>query len=92
MGAAWTTLICYATMMAVSYYIGQRHYPVNYEIKSFFYYITLALAIWGLSLMIQQQFVISYGIMLTVNTLLIIVFILITGASERRNFGYLRAD
>ena len=46
MGAAWATLICYASMMLVSYFAGQKHYPVPYNIASFFYYIILALGFW----------------------------------------------
>ena len=45
MGAAWATLICYASMMILSYFVGQKHYPVSYNIKSFFYYICLSLDI-----------------------------------------------
>jgi O-antigen/teichoic acid export membrane protein len=32
MGAAWTTLICYAVMMIISYFLGQKHYPVPYKV------------------------------------------------------------
>ncbi|MBK7384442.1 MAG: polysaccharide biosynthesis C-terminal domain-containing protein [Flavobacteriales bacterium] len=32
MGAAWTTLICYASMAVISYTWGQKHYPVPYNV------------------------------------------------------------
>jgi O-antigen/teichoic acid export membrane protein len=36
MGCAWATLICYAMMTIASYWIGQKYYPISYDIKSFF--------------------------------------------------------
>jgi O-antigen/teichoic acid export membrane protein len=44
MGAAWATLICYATMMVISWYAGQKYYPVNYNIPSFFFSSSLRLS------------------------------------------------
>src|ERR1035437_3707596 len=32
-GSAWATLICYASMMIVSYFWGNKHYPVNYDLN-----------------------------------------------------------
>ena len=31
-GSAWATLACYFTMVVLSYYWGQRHYPVPYQL------------------------------------------------------------
>lgn len=33
MGAAWTTLVCYATMTLISHYLGQKHYPIKYNLR-----------------------------------------------------------
>jgi O-antigen/teichoic acid export membrane protein len=46
MGAAWTTLICYASMMIISYYVGQKVYPVPYRIGPFFYFVGLSIILW----------------------------------------------
>jgi O-antigen/teichoic acid export membrane protein len=43
MGSAWATLICYASMMVVSYIIGQKYYPVNYDLKRILGYLSLSL-------------------------------------------------
>jgi O-antigen/teichoic acid export membrane protein len=32
-GAAWATLICYASMLVISYVWGQREYPIPYDVK-----------------------------------------------------------
>ncbi len=41
--SAWATLVCYAGMAWVSYLLGQKYYPVEYDLKSFFKYFLLAL-------------------------------------------------
>jgi O-antigen/teichoic acid export membrane protein len=45
LGAAWATFVCYASMVAYSYYLGQKHYPVSYELKSIAMYFGIALSI-----------------------------------------------
>ena len=32
-GSAWATLLCYALMVVISYYWGQKFYPIPYKIK-----------------------------------------------------------
>ncbi|MCU0387815.1 MAG: polysaccharide biosynthesis C-terminal domain-containing protein [Chitinophagaceae bacterium] len=41
-GSAWATFVCYAYMMVASYWMGQRHYPVPYELKKLTGYIVFA--------------------------------------------------
>lgn len=40
MASAWATLACYASMAVVSYVLGQKYYPVEYDLKSFFKYFS----------------------------------------------------
>lgn len=42
-GSAYTTLLCYFLMMAVSYRLGQKYYPVPYSLARLAQYILLAL-------------------------------------------------
>ena len=44
-GAAWATLVCYATIMVASYGTGQRVYPIPYDVKMFFISVSLALGL-----------------------------------------------
>lgn len=46
MGSAWATLICYATMAISSYILGNKHYPVNYDLKRILAYLTLSLLLY----------------------------------------------
>ena len=47
--AAWTTLIAYATMMTISYVMGQKHYKVPYNLNKIALYILVAALLSGLS-------------------------------------------
>ena len=49
MASAWTSLIAYATMMALSYLWGQRNYPIPYNIKKNLAYIVASLVMVYLS-------------------------------------------
>jgi O-antigen/teichoic acid export membrane protein len=48
-GAAWAHLACYTTMVALSYALGRRYYPVPYELGRVLGYILLGLGIFGTS-------------------------------------------
>ena len=39
--SAWATLACYASMMIASYYLGQKHYPIPYDLKKIGVYLGL---------------------------------------------------
>lgn len=45
MASAWANLICYFSMMLVSYALMCKHYPINYDLKKIGLYIVLGLAI-----------------------------------------------
>lgn len=40
--AAWTTFICYGSMMLISYFLGQRFYPVPYKVGKIIFYLVSA--------------------------------------------------
>jgi O-antigen/teichoic acid export membrane protein len=92
MGAAWATLICYALMMILSYYIGQKYYPVPYNVSSFLYYVLLAIIFWRISLFIHREFEWSAVTNYALNTLILILFAVMIWISERRKINYLRGN
>lgn len=53
-GSAWATLSCYVFMALVSYVLGQRYYPVPYEIGKITGYCALALGLYGASDWLQS--------------------------------------
>jgi O-antigen/teichoic acid export membrane protein len=48
-GSAWATFICYGTMMILSYIIGQKYFPVKYNLSKFFGYLGLAVLLYFIS-------------------------------------------
>lgn len=51
-GSAWATLCCYAFMMLISFFAGQRYYPVPYETGKLLLMILSTLSAW----LIYQKF------------------------------------
>lgn len=49
MACAWAAFICYFSMMALSYVIGQRVYPIRYDIRSVVKYILLSAVLYGIA-------------------------------------------
>lgn len=41
--SAWATLIVYGLQMIASYWLGQKYYPIKYNLRKFFLYFGLAL-------------------------------------------------
>lgn len=74
-GAAWATLICYASMMMISYFYGQKYYPIPYHVKDFFIYTIAAFGLWMISLSIHQFTNLSFVVQQVINTVLLLIYI-----------------
>ena len=74
MGAAWATLICYASMMVISYFIGQKFYRVQYDLRKFFIYTASALIIYFLSGRIEDAFIFQASFRIFINTIFLLSF------------------
>lgn len=59
MASAWATLTCYAGMAIVSYVLGQKYYPVAYDLKSFAKYFFTAVLFYFSFTMIEANTQIS---------------------------------
>lgn len=55
-GASWATFSCYAFMMVVSYFWGQKHYFIPYDVKRCVFYLGLSIGLFLLSSSIQEHF------------------------------------
>ena len=82
MAAAWATLIAYASMTVISYFVGKKHYPVNYPLKKMGGYLVVSIAISSISFLeFRGDFWIS--------TLMILIFGGIIFLSERKEIRIL---
>lgn len=87
-GSAWTTLICYAFMMIVSYKQGQKHYPIPYATKKLVAYVVISLVLFfiyfGVSALTDNTWV-----KLLTASLLLWAFLWFLGLVERKEFSRL---
>lgn len=49
MGSAIATISAYGTMMFISYYLGNKYYPIPYDMKKIFGYLSISIVLSGLS-------------------------------------------
>jgi O-antigen/teichoic acid export membrane protein len=47
-GSALATLICYASMVILSYFLGLKYYPIKYNLPKIFLYLSLAVGMYYL--------------------------------------------
>ncbi|MBL4625215.1 MAG: polysaccharide biosynthesis protein, partial [Flavobacteriales bacterium] len=83
--AAWATLCCYASMMIISYIVGQKHYPISYNIKKFFLYMGSALAIYIVSVKANPNDMLT-TIEYCINTALLGLFLVLVYFMEKKEF------
>jgi len=81
MASAWATLACYGAMMAVSYLLGQRFYPVPYRVGRIAFFIGGAVVLWGVSLALGLEGVQQWAL----GGALLLVYAALTGLVLRRN-------
>lgn len=55
-GAAWATFLCYFSMMAASYFLGQKYYPVPYAKKKLLTYISIVTILYVIHELIARTF------------------------------------
>lgn len=73
MACAWAGFAAYATSMILSYFIGQRYYPITYPIKDMTIYLILTIFLFIGIQYANRAF--PLWIALIINTLLIAVFV-----------------
>ncbi|PXX96985.1 hypothetical protein DF185_18335 [Marinifilum breve] len=54
-GAAYAVFLCFGIMMVVSYILGQRHYPVPYDIKRILFYFIFAMILFAVGSQIRIE-------------------------------------
>ena len=74
MACAWASFTGYLLIMLVSYFIGQKEYPIKYDLKTIGLYFGLAIALYAISLWVHFE---QQAIRLGFNTVLLAVYVLI---------------
>ncbi len=68
-GSAWATLIVYAGMVITSYVLGQKHFPIPYNLSKVLGYIGFAILIYFVGVNLQASFPNLHWIIAVVFTL-----------------------
>ena len=82
MGAAIAHLACYTVMMSVSYFWGQRVMPIPYQIGRITIYCIVAAILFFVSTLTSEM---SALLKLSLNTMMILMFLGIVFIMERKN-------
>ncbi len=53
--AAWATLIVYGLQMVASYLLGQKYYPIKYNLRKFVLYFGLALVLYFVTVLVDMD-------------------------------------
>lgn len=80
---AWGTLLCYAVMMWLSYYWGQKHYPIPYATGKLLGYMAVMLVLYFIQLGVNTG-TDSFIIRFISGTILFIAYLLFIVRSEKQ--------
>jgi O-antigen/teichoic acid export membrane protein len=80
--AAWSRLLSYVVMIAVSYALSLRYYPIPYNLKSIFIYFAVGLGLFGISDLFLH---LEIWFRLSLNTLLLAGYVLFVIRQEKIN-------
>ena len=92
MACAWATFSCYGIMMLISYFWGQKEYPIPYEWKKLSAYIIIVVALFFVHTFLSHWYN-TYWFNLLSATFLMLIFafiIFIQEKKEWKNFPLLR--
>jgi O-antigen/teichoic acid export membrane protein len=77
---AWATLIVYASQMVASYVLGQKYYPIKYNLRKFFFYMIITMLLFFICKGLDIQ---SLTMRLIVHNLCIAIFVWLAWKLER---------
>ena len=83
MASAWATLLVYFLQMVFSYLLGQRHFPIPYNLKKFSVYIGLALVLYFMGSKIETA---SFALQFVLQNSLILFYLAFIFLFERKTF------
>jgi O-antigen/teichoic acid export membrane protein len=86
LACAIATVVCYGSMMIISYIQGQKHYPIPYDLKNGIMYIVIALLLFGVHYIIRSMDVHIY-LLHALATLFLFVFVAIVLKKERKELS-----
>ena len=71
MACAWASFFSNFVVMAASYFIGQKYFPISYRVKSGVFYFITAMVLWGVAVFVPVE---GKIVSLAFKTVLLLVF------------------
>ena len=90
MACAWATFAAYGGMMVLSYFLGQKYFPIKYNIKAMVVYTILTLALFFIASSYNSMS--NQVLKLVLNNLLIVLFVFIIYKLEFDNLKKLNSN
>jgi len=87
---AWATLAAYGGMMVLSYILGQKYFPIKYNLRAISVYTVIALGLYFLSFLYSNMENVVLKVFL--NNLLVILFVFLVYKLEFPNLKKLKTN
>lgn len=71
----WAAMACYFVIMVMSYFIGQKYYPINYQLGRIGLYVLLTVVLWSVGYYFVE--VDNFVLRMTFRTVLLAVFCIV---------------
>jgi O-antigen/teichoic acid export membrane protein len=83
LACAIATVVCYGSMMIISYVQGQKYYPIPYDLKNGLLYISIAIVLFGIHFTLRSM-ELNIFLLHGLATIFILVFLAIVVKKERK--------
>jgi O-antigen/teichoic acid export membrane protein len=83
LACAIATVVCYGSMMIISYVQGQKYYPIPYDLKNGLLYILIAIVLFGIHFTLRSM-ELNIFLLHGLATIFILIFLAIVVKKERK--------
>lgn len=81
MACAWAAFVANLVMMVVSYFLGQKHYPIPYNLKTGMFFSLIALVLFG-AIQVSHTYVDNVWLRLAINTMFVGLYAVVVVKKE----------
>ncbi|MGV8962975.1 MAG: lipopolysaccharide biosynthesis protein [Candidatus Saccharimonadaceae bacterium] len=81
MACAWASFFANLTMMVISYFLGQKFYPISYNLKTAFNFVILTIVL-GFFMYLNFMYSPTVLIRIVLNTLIVLIYVYVTIKKE----------
>ena len=90
MACAWATLAAFSGMMILSFFLGQKYFPIKYNLRAIAVYAAISMSLYFISFLYSHMQNVVFKLIL--NNLLIVLFVWIIYMFEINNLKKVKAN